>query len=454
MQAKASGQQTLWVLLMAFLLVVLCAGGLWAYVQNADAETGVQEASATELPEEDEITVTWEKYDNYPPTGKEDDLEQKFTGTGLTKEEKQRLPALIEAYTQKTGPDLLLPAQPLPGTDGLAIVPLDPSDYAGMTEYYILPAEELNDQQLMQLIDYSAKKGETFTADMLTSKNCMRGGYSLFNRYLSAGEADRQKILASRILMEGLWPDSPELSIDKMPVKGMGSVSLMPDKHNEKSTFYFFPIRVMTDEELLLSAYKDFIKEGFTYLKPAEQESLNPAKDVAKARAILEEFMGMPKATENYLLSYKRKDATGEIRLQANFNTATVNGERTTFSAIMDPVTGSYISLDQFTWFQTVNEVNAPAKKEQETKTLSDSELIVIAKAIVEKVTNAKAISAETTIVSTTTSSDEHIHYEPTMPILVSLEDGSQYSVRVQISDGIVEEIYYNPKNNDDFFFW
>lgn len=60
MQTKANEKQTIWVLVIALALILFCIGGLWAYVQSADAETGVQEASATELPEEDEISVTWE----------------------------------------------------------------------------------------------------------------------------------------------------------------------------------------------------------------------------------------------------------------------------------------------------------------------------------------------------------------------------------------------------------
>ncbi len=455
MQTKANGKPMIWVLLIALVLIILCAAGLWAYVQSADAETGVQETSATEIPEEDEITVTWEKYDNFPPTGKEDDLEQKCIGTGLTKEEKRRLPALIEAYTNKTGPALRFPARTLPNVDGLAIVQLDPGDYAGMTEYYILPAESLDDQQMMQLIDYSAKKGEMFSVDTLTNKNCMRGGYSPFNRYLSAGEDARQEILLSRINTEGLRPDSPELSTDKMPVKGIGSVSLRPDKHNGKDTFHLYPIREMTDEELLQSFYLTF-KEGYTYLKPAEDESLHPAKDVAKVRAILEECMDMPAASENYAVSYLRKDATGEIRIYANFQTALINGKRTAYMTNMDFKTGRCLSLLQFSWANTVEAVTEFRSQIQKEKVLPEAELIEIAKTLVEKVTGIKAVSAEATGVSTTDQEDENnvSLVEPLMSVHVKLEDGSMYIVHVRVSDGMMESLQYNFGEQLDQYLW
>ena len=452
---KGNKKQTLAVLMLSMLLITICTGGLWAYVLNADAETGVQEASATELPEEDEITVTWEKYDNFPPTGKEDDLEQKFTGTGLTKEEKSRLPELIEAYTNKTGPALRFPARTLPNVDGLAIVPLDPSEYSGMTEYYILPAESLDDQQMMQLIDYSAKKGETFTADTLTNKNCMRGGYSPFNRYLSAGEDARQEILLSRINTEGLQPDSPDLSADKMPVKSIVSVSLRPDKHNGKDMFHFYPIREMTDEELLQSFYLTF-KEGYTYLKPAEDESLHPAKDVAKVRVILEECMGMPAASKNNAVSYLRKDATDEIRMYANFQTALVNGKYTIYMTTMDFRTGRCLSLYQFTLATTADITAAFKSQIQEEKGLPEAELVEIAKTLVEKVTGVKAMSAEATGVSTADQEDNNdlTLVEPLMNVHVKLEDGSLYMVHVRVSNGMMESLQYNFGEQLDQYHW
>lgn len=445
MQTKANGKQTIWVLVIALALILFCIGGLWAYVQSADAETGVQETFATELPMEDEITVTWEKYDNYPPNVKEDDLDQKFIGTGLTKEEKRRLPALIEAYTNKTGPGLRFPARSQPDVDGLAIVPLDPNDYAGMTEYYILPAEGLDDQQMMQLIDYSARKAETFTADTLTSKNCMRGGYSPSNRYLSAGESERQHILIDRINMEGLWP----LSTDNIPVKGVGCITLRADKHNGKDTFHLYPIREMTDEELLQSAYFTF-REGYTYLKPAEDESLHPAKDAAKARTILEKFMGMPAASENYLVSYVQKDATGEIYMYANFHTALINGKRTTYFTTMDLGTGRYLSLLQFTWATTTDIATEYKAQIQEEKGLTDDALVEIAKALVKEITGVKIMSAEATGVYTTEQDDDQMLVAPLMNVLVTLEDSSKYLVHIRVSDGVVESVDYYLDNMDD----
>ncbi len=66
MQTKANGKQTLFVLLIALVLIALCLGGLWTYIQSADAETGMQEISLVQIPEASTIASTPEKYDNFP----------------------------------------------------------------------------------------------------------------------------------------------------------------------------------------------------------------------------------------------------------------------------------------------------------------------------------------------------------------------------------------------------
>lgn len=453
MQSNVNGKQTLWVLTIALVLISLCIGGLWAYVKSADAETGVQEASTTELPEEDEISVTWEKYDNFPPNGKEDDLEQKFIGTGLTRQEKARLPALIEAYTNKTGPGLRFPASPLPDMDDLAIVPLDPNDYAGMTEYYLLPGKVLDDELLLRLIDYSARKGETFSSDMLTSKNCSRGDYYHSNRYLSAGESERSKILVRRAEMEGLFLASPELSPENLPVKGVGSIARNYEKFNNYGSFTFYPIREMTDEELLQTICFE-ISEGYTNLKPEEDENLDPIQDAAKIRALLEEFMGMPMAAENYMLSYRRKNDTGETRLQADFNTAAINGKSTSYFVIIDQRTGQYLFINQHTWNQLPGTANRQDSTDQPTKRLHATNCAAIAEALVEKITSIRIASSETSEASVLEQTDEHIISEYLVNVHVKMVNGDLYIVNVRESDGVVINMMYNPSEQADQFLW
>lgn len=456
MYARGNRRQTIGVLLASFLLIILCIGGLWMYIKSADAETGVQETAVATLPEEENISITWEKYDNYPANGKEEDLEQKFIGTGLTRKEKERLPALIEAYTNKTGPGLRFPARFIPDVDGLAIVPLDPMDYAGMTEYYILPSEALDDQQMMQLIDYSAQKGETFTAETLTSKNCMRGGHARSNRYFSAGEEERRDILIGRIQMEGLRPVSPALSQEKLPVKGMASLPLRADKHSGIDEFHFYPIREMTDIELMQSVYLTY-ESGYTYLKPAEDDSLKPAKDLAKVRALLEKYMGMPMAAKNYALGYIRKDATGEIRLRANFQTALVNGKRVHYFVNVDYKTGLPLNIDQFTWIKSAKAVSEDATGEA-VKSLSEAELLAITRSLVEDVSTVAITSVVADGVVTPEQiddqNDEEIVSEHVMIVHVELEDGNQYLVNIRVSDGVVIVFSYRPVGEPEQFMW
>ncbi len=104
MQSKANNRQTVWVLLIAFVLIALCLGGLWTYIQSADAETGVTETSLAQIPGEDEITITMEKYDNFPPHQETKGFRIWTQGFGLMQIEKDRLEAMKEAYANGARP--------------------------------------------------------------------------------------------------------------------------------------------------------------------------------------------------------------------------------------------------------------------------------------------------------------------------------------------------------------
>lgn len=451
MHIKVKGSQTLWVLLIALVLIAFCIGGLWAYVKSADAQTGVQEASVTALPEAEKITITWEKYDNYPAPGKEEDMENKFIGIGLTRAEKERLPALIEAYAGGQKP--LSPAKSISGMGDISIIPLDPNDYAGMTEYYLLPGHALDDEQLLQLIDYSAGKGDTFSADMLTSKNCSRGGNVFTNRYLSAGEFERMKILAKRAYTEGLFQSTPKLSIESLPAKGPSCVVRYYETPNSCNFFYFYPIREMTDTELLQAISLD-TSEGYTTLNPAEDESLNSVKDAAGIRSILEEFSGMPMAAEINQLIYRRRDDTGETRLQANFYSARINGKSTRYSVIVDQKTGQYLTISQQTTAQAQEIVDQSIQAEKTGAFLSESECVAIARSLVEKACSTKIRSAHATGLLNITQDALTIILEHVMNVQVKLEDGNEYAVNVRLSDGAVIELSYQSMGESDSFQW
>ncbi len=242
MQIKEKGSQNLWVLLIALVLIAFCIVGLWAYVKGADAQTGVQEASVTALPEVENINIDMEKYDNYPVASDYGFLFE--NGKVLKEVEIRRLSKLVQAYAQGLHP--INSALSLPDESGFAIVPLDPNEFAGMTEYYLLPDTVLTDEELLMLIAYGEKIGVPFTQDTLTTKNSARWFDTYCNRALSAGEKERRSILINRVRMEGLRPESyesAELTPAKLPVSSVAGIYTYSSELEGFYTFEFYPIK-------------------------------------------------------------------------------------------------------------------------------------------------------------------------------------------------------------------
>ncbi len=425
MQSKANGRQTLWVLLAAFALIVLCIGGLWAYVKNADAETGIQEASLAELPVEDGIMITMEKYDNYPLASDGGNFGWEL-GKALIPSEIKRLKELTEAYAEGIRPKEKAPF--LPGEGSFAIIPLDPKEYAGMTEYFILPEAELSDQELLMLIDHGADIGTPFTEDTLTTKNCMRGNNTNTNRFLSAGESERRDILLRRVMMEGLRAISPEPTIQTLPVSGVAGIRLNPDKFSNMDAFHLYPIRELTDEELLQSLYLDYM-DGYTYLGPSSKNGLDPTADEERMRSFLMETMGMPMAAENTKLSYKQKTATGEIHLHAYFKTALINGRETEYKVILQKSSGDILYALRLTSNlanpYSINTADPPKPQVN----LNDPKWKDIAKETVSKLTQTPITSA--IVYDVFFMGDDR---EPAVQVNVNLENDSSYDVYILLS--------------------
>lgn len=434
MRAKANIKQTLWVLLIALALIVLCVGGLWAYVKSADAETGLTETSLTELPKADEAAFTREKYDNYPLSSTDSNFgwEQ---GGALIASEIKRLPALIEAYAEGMRPKEKAPT--LPGEGCFAIIPLDPKDFSGMTEYYILPETELSDQELLMLIDYGVNIGMPFTQDTLTTKNCMRGNNTNTNRYLSAGESERRDILLRRVMMEGLRTASPEQTLQTLPVAGVGGIRLNPDRFRNMDAFHLYPIRELTDEELLKSLYLYYM-DGYTYLSPSLNNGLDRTADAAKIRSFLTETMGMPMAAENTILSYKQKIASDEIHLHAYFKTALINGRESNYRVILQKSSGDILYALRLTSnlanpysFDTID----PPKPKVD---MNDPKWTSIAKDTVSKLTRTPITSA--IVYDIFFMGDDR---EPTIQVDVNLDNGSSYIVHILLSTEKAASVQY-----------
>lgn len=446
MQAKATKKQTLWVLLIALVLIALCIGGLWAYVKSADAETGVTEAALADIPEEYKSSFTKEKYDNYPLLSYSAS-DYWYQGKALHKSEIPRLHNLMNAYAEGKRPSAKAPS--LPGDGPIAIIPLDPKEFSGITEYYILPYDDLTDNQLLMLIDYGEERGAPFTEDTLTTSNCMRGGNTTSNRFFSAGESERLKILLHRISMEGLKPKTRDLTLQSLPVSGVAVIPLNPDRLFS-DMFCLYPTRELTDEELVKILYHSYQKdmEGYAYLDPAKVEGLDPKEDTAKIRSFLEDVMGMPMAAECVRLTYKQKAATGEIHAMAYFKTALISGRDTRYSVYMDKAGGSILYASMYTYnlesgYGTAADYLLPEVD------LNDPRWTEIAKKTVSKLTKEPVASAKAVAVNASS-----VDGEPGVQIEVYLESGSIYVVQILLSTGKAAYVRYWDKQLGDDTVW
>ncbi len=389
MQTKANGKQTIWVLLIALLLITLCIGGLWVYVKSADAEIGMHEVAVADLPKDENAFITWEKYDNFPPLFETEDDLKWSSGFGLMRNEKERLNSLKAEYANGRRPDLAAPT--LPSETGFAILPLDPASYGGLTEYYFLPEALLTDEQILQLIAYGEEKGTPFTADMLTVKNSTRGdsGYHV-NRLLSAGEKERLFNLARRCFEDGLVPEQPKAPA--LPVSGIAYVPLIPEPVFGIDTFIFYPFRELSDEELLWEAYNPSIKD-YTLLNISEESDLNPVADNAWMRALLEDVSLMPISANHVQSDYVRKDATEEIRLDGIFESARVNGQKMEYRIFVG-------YPDKQLWYLMVslNDQNNPAaaaSADVPTESIQDPKWEETARLVVERIDPSGISKAE-----------------------------------------------------------
>jgi len=432
MQAKANKKQTFAVLLLSMLLITLCTGGLWFYIKNADAETGVQEASVTVLPEVGNINITMEKYDNYPVASDYGFLFE--NGKILLEEEIRRLSKLVQAYAEGVRPQSNAPS--LPDESGFAIVPLDPNEFAGMTEYYLLPDTVLTDQELLMLITYGEKIGVPFTENTLTTKNSARWFDTYCNRALSAGEKERRSNLINRVRMEGLRPksfESTDLTFAKLPVSSVGGIYLYSSEAETFYTFEFYPIREMTDEELLQTIFLAHEEGGYTIVTPTQNNDLNPTEDIAKMRLLLEDNMGMPMSAKSTCLWYSQKDLTGEIRLYAEFKSALVNGKKTEYTVTIQRSSGKILYIDQWTSYPHISSAATPPLPDTQDKRFMDMAMKAVSRLTNEETTSASPIGAE----ASSDSMEAYISFD------VSMKEGGLYQVNIRCSDGMLMSAQY-----------
>jgi len=444
MQAKANKKQTLWVLLAALALIALCTGGLWAYIKSADAKFGIQEAAAANLPQGESAFITREKYDSFPLILETTDFDTWNSGFGLISDEKDRLESLKAEYASGKRPDGAAPS--LPAETGFAILPLDPNSYGGMTEYYFLPETLLTDEQLLQLIAYSAEKGNAFTEDTLTVKNSTRGdsGYPI-NRMFSAGERERVLRLARRCMEEGLTPDPEKEPALSLPVSGATYVPLSPGTDGGTGVFALYPFREMTDEELLYQAYSDYkaMAVAYTWLDASKEEGINPTEDNAWMRSLLEDVSHMPLSAVTTRSSYIRKEATGEIILEGVYESARVNGQKTEYY-----VTASYPDRQLLYLMVSLNDQNSPDDASfqlpETGENIDDPKWADMSKKAVERIDPTGIEKVESHGIIGIDGGRN-----PCFDYIVTMQDGRCYALSIRLSDGRMNFIIYAPVGPD-----
>ncbi|MBR3928205.1 MAG: hypothetical protein IKJ65_04290 [Clostridia bacterium] len=124
----------------------------------------------------------------------------------------------------------------------LAVYTVDPADFGGESFYHILPATNLTDEELLNLIDAYALMGHEFIPENLTYKNTLRGGGEEMSRHMMEEEYHRLHALAEMIIYGYL---DEKITVDKL------FISLDTRYHKRMSEFMLLPYRSLTDEELV-----------------------------------------------------------------------------------------------------------------------------------------------------------------------------------------------------------
>ena len=156
-----------------------------------------------------------------------------------------------------------------------ALIELPMEQYEGERWFLFLPNRELTDEEALEIVSAYNELAVRFEPEMLTWRNCMRGGFV---------ERERYSAIGSQFTRSGLRPETPFTLIVKDD--GIGVVELDEEAYNGLDGFRFYPARRMTDEELL-QLY------AFTHDEPAVSASEMSAYE-NQLRKELHDLMGMP----------------------------------------------------------------------------------------------------------------------------------------------------------------
>ena len=124
----------------------------------------------------------------------------------------------------------------------LSVIALDPAEFDGEPFYHILPATNLTDEEILNLIDAYALIGHEFKPENLSYRNTMRGGGEEVSRLMMEEEYNRLHALTEMIVYGYLDED---IKVENL------FITLDPKYHKRMPNFKLLPYRSLTDEELV-----------------------------------------------------------------------------------------------------------------------------------------------------------------------------------------------------------
>lgn len=228
--------------LMSSLLAAILALALLPFSASALTSDVLEEAPALSLQSAGDDSAEYVPQD-YPTDRGVVPEEQQYEMPRLSDAELERITELMAALkageVSFSGPSVANAAEQVT----VGVYPLDPKDFDGETFYVILPAEKLNDQQLLSLVSAFEELGIAFNPDSLNERNCSRSGNGSATRQLTDNESSRMEQIHRMIIYGNLEKEAIH------PETECRSVSSGSD------TFCFYPYRRMTDDELAAFAF-------------------------------------------------------------------------------------------------------------------------------------------------------------------------------------------------------
>ncbi len=263
--------------------------------------------------------------------------EYEYQTPALTASEKERLADAQHRWDAGERPEVSI--LNLTENVHVALIQVPAEQYEGESWFLLLPARELTDDELLQMVDAYEQLGITLSADMITWHNTLRGGgIEIALRSKSDDERARYNAISEQFIRSGLRPETP--FTDSVMDDGLGRVTLDEEDYSGAPYYTFYPARRMTDEELL---------QLYALNNPEPAASPSEMADYEmKLRGELQMLMGMPlsarRSEEESVHPANENNVYGDTRMSYNTSFTEADGTGRTWSGCLDISTGKLIS--------------------------------------------------------------------------------------------------------------